>query len=110
MVHGDLRREKEIEIQTRAQSSLDAEDERLAGEVLFWIRLAHDQYNRGDRAGYDISRKKVREIGEFLCSNGGSERMALIAYRVQALANMSGYSTRTRDVELFWDGICGWQW
>jgi hypothetical protein len=51
---------------------------------------------------YQKTRARAREIGEYLCANGGDPRMKKVGYRVKALGG------NTRILDDFWDAICGW--
>jgi hypothetical protein len=48
------------------------------------------------------SYEEIRRIGEYLCENGGSPRMARVGYRVHALGGS------LRELEFEWEGICKW--
>jgi hypothetical protein len=84
----DLRPSSELRMERQAQSSIAEEDEKIARELLTLI-----QQDDSDR---------IEKIGEYLCSNGGSDRMVLVAHHVAALGGS------IREMELYWDGICGW--
>ncbi|MBK8045926.1 MAG: hypothetical protein IPK16_01580 [Anaerolineales bacterium] len=45
---------------------------------------------------------QIRAIGEALALQGGAARMQAIAALVGALGG------DVRDLEFYWDGICGW--
>ncbi|MFQ5752267.1 MAG: hypothetical protein ACE5HI_09745 [bacterium] len=92
----DLRDEKERNMERQAKSSLSGEDEQLARKMVSLIQQCNSLE--------DAAAKEMKKIGEYLCSNGGHDRMVLVAYRVQALGK------RVRDCELYWDGICGWMY
>ena len=98
----DLRSEKEKTIANHAMSPLQKENEEIAHKLAQLSRLSRVQYD-SDKSAYEKTVAEFRRIGEQLCINGGDERMKLIAYRVQALGGKS------RDCEMYWDGICGWQ-
>ena len=84
----------------RAHRPLDGDDERVANEL---AALSKELDGLGYHSEmFKVGCGKVREIGEFLCSNGGSDRMDLICHRV---AVMHGHS---RNLERNWAGICGW--
>lgn len=97
----DLRPDKEREIERQAQSSLVGEDEDIARKLLSLIPQAVSEYDT-DEEGKTIT--EIQKIGEYLCSNGGSDQMKRIAYRVQALGGSS------RHLEVYWgkECICGW--
>jgi predicted RNA-binding Zn-ribbon protein involved in translation (DUF1610 family) len=89
----DLRPESERRIELEAQHDLGGEDEQLARKVLSL------QMQRGSKE----AETEIRKVGEHLGANGGSDRMARVAYRVEALGGSS------RQLEWSWSGICGWQ-
>jgi hypothetical protein len=97
----DLRSAEEKNIQQRAGSALSSEDEDYARRLVGLFREM-DMLFSSDKAAYDHKRAEARQIGQFLGDHGGSDRMTLVAYRVQALGG------RARDCEHAWDGICGW--
>ena len=99
----DLRPDKEQEIERQAQSDLSEEDEQIARELISLIQQAISEYNM-DKEACEKTIAEINRIGEYLCSNGGSDRMKLIAYRVQALGGSS------RHLEHYWghECICGW--
>lgn len=99
----DLRPDKEREFEREAKQSLSEEDEQLAQNLLTLIREASSQYNVNKEA-HARTCAEIKRIGEELCLNGGHDRMVRIAYRVQTLG------ARVRDLELHWDGICGWMY
>ena len=85
--------EKQRNIEKKAQLDLGGEDEKLARELFSLQRQVNTpQIN-----------SKIKEIGEYLCANGGDDRMQLIAHRVAYLGGSS------RQLEWDWSGICGWQ-
>lgn len=99
----DLRSTEEKDREQRARKPLSEEDEQFANKLVMLIRQADSQYS-SDRDAYERTAAEIKEIGEHLCANGGRDRMALVAYRVQALG------ARVRDCELYWDGVCGWMY
>ena len=99
----DLRSDKEREMESRAKLSLSNEDELLAQKLCKLIHQAHTKYSTNKDA-YEKTISEIKEIGKYLCENGGSDRMVQVAYRVQALG------ARVRDCELFWEDICGWRY
>jgi HEAT repeat protein len=98
----DLRSAEEIAGAERARQPLDQTDEALACEMCQLIDQADQLYGKDDVA-YRATCALMHSIGERLGEDGGSERMSLVAYRVQALGG------RVRDCEQQWAGICGWQ-
>jgi len=97
----DLRSDAERERERRAKSELSGEDEQLARKLVTLIGQAAAQYGSD---AYEATAAEITQIGERLCANGGSDRMAQVAYRVQALG------ARVRDCELYRDGVCGWSY
>ena len=98
----DLCSDKEQLIEREAQSSLGEEEEQIASKLIFLIsQAAKTEY---DTEEYKKTRAEINKIGEYLCSNGGSDRTKLIAYRVQALGGSSSH------LEHYWghECICGW--
>ena len=89
----DLRPESEKQIELQAQHDLGGEDEQLARRL---VQLQREQEPTAAKA-------EIRKIGENLGANGGSDRMARVAYRVEYLGGSS------RQLEYDWAGICGWQ-
>ncbi len=98
----DLRPVSCREREERARSPLGREDERIA-LMLSKLSKKLSQLDR-DTNKYSKLIAKIRKIGEYLCSNGGTDRMDLICYRVYFLYGSSKY------VRQNWDGICGWQY
>jgi hypothetical protein len=96
----DLRPAEERQKEREAQRDL-GDDESIARQLLGLIRQSNDEYGR-DMDAYQKTRAHAREIGEYLCANGGDPRMKRIGYRIKALGG------NTRILEDFWDGICGW--
>jgi hypothetical protein len=96
----DLRPAEERQIQREAQRDL-GDDESIAHQLLELIRRSNAEYGK-DMDAYRKTRARAREIGEYLCANGGDPRMKKIGYRVKALGG------NTRILEDIWDGICGW--
>ncbi len=96
-------REKEEKLERRARRSLGGEDEQIARKLLSLIRQADSEYDV-DQEAFKKTETEIKEIGKYLCSNGGSDRTLKIAYRVQALG------ASVRDLERYWgeDYICGW--
>ena len=96
----DLRSHGECGRERLAQSPLDAPDERVAQEL---ARLSGelDRLDYGSDA-YEKACQRINEIGEYLCQNGGSERMDLVCYRVYFVHGHSRHLRRN------WDGVCGW--
>jgi len=80
----------------------DREDEQLANKLVTLISQAISVYS-SDKKAYQKTSSEIKKIGEDICANGGSERMTKIAYQVQALGQ------GIRNLELHWQGICGWQ-
>ena len=88
----DARSKEEKNREKKAHNTLDIKNEQIAQRVLFLQRQKDTPENY----------LELKKIGNYLCSNGGSDRMALIAYRVEYLGGSS------RQCELDWNGICGW--
>ena len=99
----DLRSAEERQMEERAQSRLAEEDEQLAAKLVTLIGRADEEFKR-DREAYDATFRDIAGIGEHLCAHGGTERMKLVAYRLQALGGSA------RQCEFYWDGICGWRY
>jgi hypothetical protein len=111
----DFRSDDERANEKRAQTPLEAADETIAQEL---AQLSRELTKIADvpswEGGRPIERatpgskspdpqcKRIREIGEFLCSHGGSNRMDLICYRVAVLARTS------RWCRVNWQRVCGW--
>jgi hypothetical protein len=98
----DHRSDDERNNEQRAQSALDEADEKIAQNLAALTRQLETLDYRTDL--YKELCKQVREIGEFLCSHGGSDRMDLICYRVAVLAVTSQHCRRN------WSGVCGWMY
>lgn len=99
----DLRSDKEQEIERQAQSNLGEEDEQIALKLITLIKQAvSESYTNGEASKKTIA--EINKIGKYLCSNGGSDRMKGIAYRVKALGESA------RHLEHYWghECICGW--
>lgn len=103
----DLRGDDERRIETEGKSNLGGEDEQLAHKLVELV-LRYDGLYSSDRPAADNVQEEIKSIGERLCSNGGDARMKRVAYRVAALG--TGKRVRIRDLELHWDGICGWMY
>ncbi len=88
-------------MELQASSPLSPEDEVIAKRLVELDQLTDDQYS-SDRAAYDRTVEEFRRLGEQLCDGGGDERMKRVAYRMRALGG------RSRNCEVYWDGICGW--
>ena len=91
----------------QAKSDLSHEDEEMA------MRLAaiYKDYSKFSDSMSEEAKAQCKRftaeaaaIGQQLCQNGGAKRMLLIALRAEV------HGARVRSIELFWDGICGWQW
>ena len=98
---------QEDAMRDRARSALDPDDESEARAVADLV----DRYAALDRADPSAAaalKEEVRSVGRRLCQVGGSDRLKLVAYRVQELCPGNTYGT-VRSMESFWDGICGWQ-
>ncbi len=93
----DTRSEEEKQIERDAQSALTAEEEKLAKKLSYLSCQQDEQGRTLPEAKVDI-----RKLGEYLCANGGTNRMKKVAYRVQTLGG------DVRTLQIFWDGICGW--
>lgn len=102
--HGsvDLRSEDERQIEKRAQSMLEIHNEKIAKELISLTAQLDPLYN-SNKAAFAELQEKITNIGMCLCQNGGSDRMKLIAYRVQALGGS------IQDLEYHWQGLCGWE-
>jgi len=100
MKYVDLRSEENQRNEDRAKYPLDNNDEKIAAE-LAKLSLKLQELN-DNSSSYRKACKRIRKIGESLCSNGGSNRMDLICYRVYFLIGTSHYC------RINWDGICGW--
>jgi len=99
----DLRSDKEQDIERQAQSSLGEEDEQIALKLITLIKQAvSESYTDGEASKKTIA--EINKIGKYLCSNGGSDRMKGIAYRVKALGGSA------RHLEHYWghECTCGW--
>lgn len=112
IVH-DYRGLDEIQMEQVAKSSLGGEDEQLAEKLVDLVhqhRVIEKAYDAAPseavKAAADKVREEIREIGNRLCSNGGSDRMKLVAYRVDALGVSKKVSIRY--LEFHWEGIGGW--
>lgn len=103
----DLRGDDERRMEQQGRSSLGGEDEQLAGKLVGLVQRFDALYT-GDRVSADKVQEEIKAIGERLCSNGGDARMKRVAYRVATLG--AAKSVRIRDLELHWDGICGWMY
>jgi hypothetical protein len=96
----DLRSDGERNRARRAQTPLEKADEEIATELAALSTELDRLDYRSDP--YKERCRIVREIGVSLCANGGSDRMDLICYRVEALFGTSVYCRQN------WDGVCGW--
>jgi len=94
----DLRDSSERDIELAARKELDPENERYAIELVALLISKVSGKSLTEEAT-----NRIREIGLHLGENGGDKRMKQIAYRVQFLGGSS------RLLELYWNGICGWQ-
>lgn len=101
----DLRSDAERRMEQEARTSLGVEDEQIAHELVDLIQR-YDALYSGNRSDADSVQSEIKAIGHRLCGNGGDARMKRVAYRVAALG--AGKRVRVRDLELHWDGICGW--
>ena len=81
----------------------DEENEEIAQKLIQLIPKAHSEFNTKNNT-WGSTKEEIERIGNYLCDNGGSERMKTVAHRVAALGG------RIRDCELFWEGICGWRY
>ena len=91
----------------RARSALDPDDESEARAVADLV-ARYAALDPGDSSTAAALKEEVRSVGRRLCQAGGSERLKLVAYRVQELSPGNTYGT-VRSMESFWNGICGWQ-
>jgi len=94
----DLRSDDVKHIEREAKSELTGEDEQFARKLVdiqrrFSQGLITEQQEKAE----------TREIGKYLCANGGDPRMQIVGYRVMALGGSS------RVLEIYWHGLCGWQ-
>jgi hypothetical protein len=103
----DLREDDERIMEAEGRSSLGGEDEQLSHQLVELIQRFNTLY-RPDRPAADRAQQEIKSIGERLCASGGSSRMKRVAYRVSALG--AGKGARLRDLELHWEGICGWRY
>jgi len=105
----DLRSDVQRSNAKRAHSHLEPADEKIAQELAQLSSSLGEQDRTiggvvigvGGKSS-DPRCKRMREIGKFLCSHGGSDRMDLICSRVAVLC---GTTTWCR---LNWEGVCGW--
>ncbi len=100
--HVDLRSAEERAVEERGRKPLDGADETIAQSLAQLVKRTDAEY-AGDKAAYERTTAEIRKIGEDLCAAGGDSRMKQVAYRVHFLGG------RTRLLEMFWDGICGWR-
>jgi hypothetical protein len=103
----DLRGDDERQMEIEAKSSLGGEDEQIAQKLVELVQH-YDVLYTSDKAAADRVEQEIKSLGKQLCANGGDPRMKRIAYRVAALG--AGKRVRIRDLELHWDGICGWEY
>lgn len=87
-------------------STLSAEDQELAQKLAQLLVQELAAYKK-DQVAFDRCHSEIRAIGEFLCREGGSERMTRTALFVGKLT--AGRNVGVRDLELDWEGICGWR-
>lgn len=102
----DLRSPAERNNEARARTPLEPDDEKIAQELACLSReleLAGNVDIKPRGKSSDPRCRRMREIGEFLCSRGGTDRMDLICYRVIALTHSSTWCRLT------WEGVCGWE-
>lgn len=97
----DLRSNQERALERKARSSLRGKDEEIAHRLLTLTQQANDVYYT-DKEAYNRMFSEIKSIGEDLCSNGGDKRMKRVAYRVSALGGSA------RELEMYWNGVCGW--
>mgnify|MGYP001122528509 CR=1 FL=1 len=98
----DLRSEAERQLERNSTQPLDEADERQA--QLLVSLLERMSFHATQGIDHTQLSKQARQIGEELCSQGGSQRMKKVAYRAQALG------INVRLIEMVWDGICGWEY
>lgn len=103
----DLRDDAERQMEQEGKTSLGGEDEQLAQKLVGLVQRFNVLYGT-DRSEADKVQEEIKTIGQHLCSNGGDKRMKRIAYRVATLG--IGKRVRIRDLELHWEGICGWRY
>jgi hypothetical protein len=103
----DLRSPLDIVIEARSRAPLDPADEAIAQKLVELVQRTDAEYEN-DKAAYERTTAEIKRIGNDLCSApasvSGSTHMKLIAGRAQALG------IRLRTLEMFWNGICGWQY
>jgi hypothetical protein len=97
----DLRSAEERSMEDRGKRPLDGGDEAIAQNLAALVMRTDREYET-DKTAYELTTAEIRKIGEELCIAGGDNHMKQIAYRVAALGG------RVRDLEMYWDGICGW--
>ena len=103
----DLRGKDALSMAREAKSPLSSEDEEFALKLVDLVQR-YDALYSGDRSSAEVVQQEIKRIGEHLCADGGDARMQRIAYRVEALGVVK--RVRIRDLELHWDGICGWMY
>ena len=102
-------------LRRRAQSTLDPQDEQMALSMVALYRDYEFARNRSNDEERKAECEKIdaaaAEIGQTLCSSGGAKRMLLVSLRAQTHLNMRrpGGDIGMRTIELWWNGICGWQ-
>jgi len=98
---------QEDAMRDRARTALDADDESQAQAVGDLVGR-YAAVEAADPSAAAAAKQEIQAIGRLLCRDGGSERMKLVAFRVQELSPGNTYGT-VRSMESFWDGICGWR-
>jgi HEAT repeat protein len=78
-------------------------DDELAARLAKLTQTAARLYDQGNMVGYHQVARDIKEIGQGLAAQGGDRRMQEVAERVRQLGGS------TRQLELFWQGIGGWQ-
>jgi hypothetical protein len=104
---------RQDELVARARSALGPDDEAVALALVDLL----GRYGRACEARdgrREALADEVTQLGRALCGDGGSERMKLVAYRVEVLGashpdDMVRDYLNVRQLEHLWDGVCGWQ-
>ena len=103
----DLRTPLEIVLEARSLEPLDPADEAIAQKLAALVKRTDDEYAT-DMEAYERTVAEIKQIGDDLCrpepGTSGYTHMKLVAGRVRVLGG------RIRTLEMFWNGICGWQY
>lgn len=92
-----------ILLKTANLLSRELENKEITTKLRDLIQKASLEYNK-DKDAYNETITEIRKLGEYLCSNGGNDRMVKIALQVKTIGGSS------RSLELYWEGLCGWRY